>query len=108
MRAIPPAARRVLRVGPTEAEKSHCVEVHKQAAQYAAKSGIKLSVEPLNRFECYFLNTARDADALVERVAEPNYGYLYDTFHFNIEEKRLTDAIRGDRAGNQPRPHLGK
>jgi D-psicose/D-tagatose/L-ribulose 3-epimerase len=27
-------------------------------------------------------------------VAEPNYGYLYDTFHFNIEEKNLTDAIR--------------
>ena len=81
-------------VGPTEVEKSHCVEVHKQAAQYAAKSGIKLSVEPLNRFECYFLNTARDAHALVERVAEPNYGYLYDTFHFNIEEKNLTDAIR--------------
>ena len=80
--------------GPTEVEKSHCVEVHKQAAQYAARSGIALSVEPLNRFECYFLNTASDAQALVERVDEPNYGYLYDTFHFNIEEKSLTKAIR--------------
>ena len=81
-------------VGPTEAEKSHCVEVHKRAAQYAAMSGIELSVEPLNRFECYFLNTARDAQALVDRVDEPNYGYLYDTFHFNIEEKSLPEAIR--------------
>ena len=81
-------------IGPTEAEKSHCVEVHKQAAQYAARSGIELSVEPLNRFECYFLNTARDAQALVKRVGEPNYGYLYDTFHFNIEEKSLPEAIR--------------
>ncbi len=80
--------------GPTEVEKSHCIEVHKQAAQYAARGGIALSVEPLNRFECYFLNTARDAQALVERVDEPNYGYLYDTFHFNIEEKSLTEAIR--------------
>ena len=80
--------------GPTEVEKSHCIEVHKQAAQYAARSGIALSVEPLNRFECYFLNTASDAQALVERVDEPNYGYLYDTFHFNIEEKSLTKAIR--------------
>ena len=44
-------------VGPTEVEKSHCVEVHKQAAQYAAKSGIKLSVEPLNRFEMLFPRT---------------------------------------------------
>ena len=81
-------------IGPTQAEKSHCVEVHKRAAQYAAMSGIQLSVEPLNRFECYFLNTARDAQALVDRVDEPNYGYLYDTFHFNIEEKSLPEAIR--------------
>ena len=81
-------------VGPTEAEKSRCVEVHKRAAQYAAMSGIELSIEPLNRFECYFLNTARDAQALVNRVGEPNYGYLYDTFHFNIEEKSLPEAIR--------------
>src|SRR5215467_3821792 len=40
-------------IGPTEAEKSHCVEVHKRAAQYAARSDIELSVEPLNSFECY-------------------------------------------------------
>jgi D-psicose/D-tagatose/L-ribulose 3-epimerase len=79
--------------GPTEDEKARCVDVHKQAAQHAAGSSITLSVEPLNRFECYFLNTARDAQALVRRVAEPNYGYLYDTFHFNIEEKSQPEAI---------------
>jgi D-psicose/D-tagatose/L-ribulose 3-epimerase len=79
--------------GPTADEKSRCVEVHKQAAQYARASHIALSVEPLNRFECYFLNTARDAEALVSRVDEPNYGYLYDTFHFNIEEKNQPGSI---------------
>lgn len=81
-------------IGPTETEKAHCAEVHKKAAQYAAKAGIALSVEPLNRFECYFLNTARDAKALVERVGETNYGYLYDTFHSHIEEKSQAGAIR--------------
>ncbi len=80
-------------IGATADEKDRVVEVHKAAAQYAAKSGIKLSVEPLNRFECYFLNTAADAAELVKRVDEPNYGYLYDTFHFNIEENSLTDVI---------------
>ena len=80
-------------VGATADEKDRVVEVHKEAARYAAKSGIKLSVEPLNRFECYFLNTAADAADLVTRVDEPNYGYLYDTFHFNIEENSLTDVI---------------
>ncbi|MGB3025551.1 sugar phosphate isomerase/epimerase family protein [Paradevosia shaoguanensis] len=79
--------------GPTEDEKSRCVEIHKQAAQYAGKAGVKLSVEPLNRFECYFLNTADAAAELVRRVDEPAYGYLYDTFHFNIEENSLPDAV---------------
>lgn len=79
--------------GPTEDEKKRCADVHKLAAQYAAKAGLKLSVEPLNRFECYFLNTARDSADLVARVNEPNYGYLYDTFHFHIEEKSQPAAI---------------
>jgi D-psicose/D-tagatose/L-ribulose 3-epimerase len=79
--------------GATETEKSFCVETHKHAAQYAARTGLKLSIEPLNRFECYFLNTAADAAALVKRVDEPNYGYLYDTFHCNIEENSITEVI---------------
>lgn len=80
--------------GPTEEEKVRCAEVHKQAAQYAARSNLALSVEPLNRFECYFMNTAASGLDMFERVGEPNYGYLYDTFHFNIEEKSQPDAIR--------------
>ncbi len=79
--------------GPTEDEVKHCVDVHQQAAAYAAPLGITLSVEPLNRFECYFLNSARQAADLVKRVGATNYGYLYDTFHFNIEEDSITSVI---------------
>jgi len=78
---------------PTEKERNGIVEVHKKAAQYAAKAGIKIAVEPLNRFECYALNTAGDAAEIVKRVAEPNYGFLYDTFHANIEEKDPVGVI---------------
>ena len=78
---------------PTEEELDGIVEVHKAAAKYAANANIKLSVEPLNRFECYALNTAEASAKLVRRVAEPNYGYLYDTFHANIEEKDPVGVI---------------
>lgn len=78
---------------PTDEEKSGAVEVHKHAARYAAQKDIKLSVEPLNRFECYLLNTVADAAAIVDAVAEPNYGLLYDTFHANIEEKDPVGVI---------------
>lgn len=78
---------------PTAEERANLVEVHKQAAAYAAKSGIKLSIEPLNRFECYVLNTVADAAAIVRAVGAANYGLLYDTFHCNIEEKDPVGVI---------------
>ena len=54
---------------------------------------IKLSVEPLNRFECYVLNTVADSADVVRAVSAPNYGLLYDTFHANIEEKDPVGVI---------------
>lgn len=79
--------------GPTADEVKWCAEVHKQAAHYAAKAGITLAVEPLNRFECYFLNTMEQATELTRLVDEPNYGYLFDTFHTNIEENDVPALI---------------
>ena len=78
---------------PTSEERANIAEVHKQAAQYAAPKGIKLAVEPLNRFECYALNTVADAADIVQQVGEANYGLLYDTFHANIEEKDPVGVI---------------
>ena len=78
---------------PTAEERAGIAEVHKQAARHAARRGIEVSVEPLNRFECYALNTVADAAALVRAVDEPNYGLLYDTFHANIEEKDPVGVI---------------
>ena len=69
------------------------MSVHKDAAAYAARHNIKLSVEPLNRFECYVLNTVADSADVVRQVSEPNYGLLYDTFHANIEEKDPVGVI---------------
>lgn len=93
--------------GPTASEKSWCAETHKAAARHAAAAGVALSIEPLNRFECYFLNTTKDAAALVAAVDEPNYGYLFDTFHSNIEEKSLPGAIR-DTAGAFNHVHISE
>jgi D-psicose/D-tagatose/L-ribulose 3-epimerase len=78
---------------PTAAERDRLVEVHGQAADHAAAAGIRLAVEPLNRFECYVLNTVADAAEIVRRVDRPNYGLLYDTFHANIEEKDPVGVI---------------
>jgi D-psicose/D-tagatose/L-ribulose 3-epimerase len=91
--------------GPTADEVKWCAEVHKEAARYAAQAGITLAVEPLNRFECYFLNTMEQATALAKAVDEPNYGYLFDTFHTNIEENDVPELI-GRTIGSIAHVHI--
>jgi D-psicose/D-tagatose/L-ribulose 3-epimerase len=62
-------------------------------ASAATRHNVKLSLEALNRFECYVLNTVADAADIVRKVGAPNYGLLYDTFHANIEEKDPVGVI---------------
>ena len=66
----------------------------KALAKYAGDRGVALCVEPLNRFETSFLNLAEQAIEVVDRVDHPACGILLDTFHMNIEEKSIGDAIR--------------
>jgi D-psicose/D-tagatose/L-ribulose 3-epimerase len=73
--------------GPSEAELERCAGVHRQVAQKARDAGLICAFEPLNRFECYLLNTCEQTSAYLERLGEPGFGILYDTFHANIEEK---------------------
>ena len=77
----------------TKQEHQRGVSFHRRAGDHAAKKNVRFAVEALNRFECYFLNTATQAADLIKRVGAPNVGYLYDTFHFNIEEDSITDVI---------------
>ncbi|MSR31683.1 MAG: sugar phosphate isomerase/epimerase [Gemmataceae bacterium] len=79
--------------GPTADEKKHAVEVLRQAADFAQQVNVKMAIEYLNRFECYFLTTAQDAKNLVREVNHPWFRTMYDTFHANIEEKCITQAI---------------
>ncbi len=73
--------------GPTEAELSRCADVHRAVAQKTRDAGLICALEPLNRFECYLLNTCEQTSAYLDRLGESNFGILYDTFHANIEEK---------------------
>ncbi len=64
------------------------------AALRAQKRGVCLCVEPLNRFETYFLNTLEDAARLVHDIGAPNVKIHFDTFHSNIEEQHPAEALR--------------
>ncbi|MEM7021697.1 MAG: sugar phosphate isomerase/epimerase family protein [Pseudomonadota bacterium] len=101
--------------GPTAEETAWAIEVHRDAADQAAAVGLTLAIEPLNRFECYFLNTMADSKAYALKVDRPNFGVLYDTFHANIEEKdpigciaETADVIRHVHISENDRGTPGK
>ena len=66
----------------------------KQLVKKAEEYGITYAVEAVNRFEGVILNTAKEAVEYVKAVDSPNLGILLDTYHMNIEENNIGDAIR--------------
>jgi D-psicose/D-tagatose/L-ribulose 3-epimerase len=60
----------------------------------AADHDVTLCLEPLNRFETSFINLTEQAIEIIDRVDHPACQLLLDTFHMNIEERSLGDAIR--------------
>jgi D-psicose/D-tagatose/L-ribulose 3-epimerase len=66
----------------------------RELAAVAGDHGVTLCVEPLNRFETSFINLAEQAIEVIDRVDHPACQIMLDTFHMNIEEKSLGDAIR--------------
>ena len=70
------------------------VECYQSLGPVLERYSVTIAIEPLNRFETYFLNTAADAAALCDQIDHPNVGILFDTFHANIEEKSIGQAYR--------------
>ena len=77
----------------TEEEWALAVSGTKEIAELAEEHGVTLAIEPLNRFETYFINIAADAVKFAKDVDSPNVKVMLDTFHMNIEEKSFYDAI---------------
>jgi D-psicose/D-tagatose/L-ribulose 3-epimerase len=77
-----------------DAQRALAVESLKRLAEHAAQRGVRLAVEPLNRFETDLVNTTEQALELLDRVGADGVGILLDTFHMNIDEKSIGDAIR--------------
>jgi len=66
----------------------------KECADYAQKAGIELTLEAINRYETNFLTTAEEADELIREIGSDTIGLHLDTFHMNIEEVSIEEAIK--------------
>ncbi|HEY1120779.1 MAG TPA: sugar phosphate isomerase/epimerase [Haloferula sp.] len=80
--------------GPTTDEWKRAADVHREVAEYAQQANVKLVIEWLNRFECYFITTMAQGADYAALVNHPNFTTMFDTFHANIEEKDPAATLR--------------
>jgi D-psicose/D-tagatose/L-ribulose 3-epimerase len=78
----------------TKEEWQWAVENMYALAEHAKQFNIKLGLEYLNRFESYLVSCAEELLHLVQAVNHPNCQLMFDTFHANIEEKNIGEAIK--------------
>jgi len=79
----------------------------RKAIKAAEDNNVFFCMEVVNRFEQYLLNTCDEAIVYVDAVGSPNAKILLDTFHMNIEENFIGEAIEkaGDKLGHL---HIGE
>lgn len=89
------------RVHYTEEGRANAVSAVRRVARRAADEGVTLGLEVVNRYESNLLNTAEQAVAFLSEVNEPNVKVHLDSYHMNIEERSLRQAVLacGDELG---------
>lgn len=80
--------------GPSALERKRGIAFHRKAGDHAARKNVRLALEALNRFECYFLTTMQQLALYLDEVDHPAVSGMYDTFHANIEEADPIAAIK--------------
>ncbi|MBL7198934.1 MAG: sugar phosphate isomerase/epimerase [Anaerolineae bacterium] len=73
------------------------VEALQHCSSAAAPHGVRLVLEPINRYETTLINRIAECMELIDVVGADNFGLLPDTFHMNIEEPSIAESLR--RAG---------
>ena len=69
------------------------IDCLRKCTKFAKEYNIKLTLEPVNRYESNFINTLNEGIEFIKRVGASNLGLLADTFHMNIEEISIYDSI---------------
>jgi 5-keto-L-gluconate epimerase len=81
--------------------RSAALEALGECCRAAAGAGVTMLLEPLNRYECDYLNRVEDVLGVIDELKVDNLKVLADTFHMNIEEADISASLK--LAG----PHLG-
>ena len=78
---------------PNDDEWNWAVDAFRAIGEVLDANQMTLSIEPVNRSETFFLRTAKDTALLCEAIDHPRIGVTIDTFHANIEESNIPNAV---------------
>jgi sugar phosphate isomerase/epimerase len=90
---VPGTVGKVVPDGSPEEEWKWLVDATRECFTHAKKVGVKIAIEPLNRFETYIFNRGEQALALADAVS-PECGVCLDAYHIHMEEFDVEEAIR--------------
>ncbi|MFN2222826.1 MAG: sugar phosphate isomerase/epimerase family protein, partial [Candidatus Promineifilaceae bacterium] len=93
MTIVPATVGKIVPDGTPEEEWEWAVGSMREIYGHAMKEGVKLAVEPINRFETYFCSRANQAIALAKATG-PECGICLDAFHINMEEPDPFESVR--------------
>lgn len=79
---------------PLEVEDRLAVALLQELGPHAQANGVKLLLEPLNRYEQHYLKRLRDGVRVIEAADAPGVALLADLFHMHIEEPNSPQALR--------------
>lgn len=90
---LPSGETRLAPIGTRAEEWAWSVAAIQGAAREAERLGVKISIEPLNRYEAYLVTNADEALAYVAAVDSPWVGMTLDLFHAHLEEPDIRKAV---------------
>jgi sugar phosphate isomerase/epimerase len=79
---------------PSAQAREWMMQALRECAEAADTLGVRLALEPLNRYESPLVNTVAEALSIIDEVGADSLGLLPDTFHMNIEEQSIEESIR--------------
>jgi len=91
---LPSGETRLAPIASQDEEWAWSVAAMQRAAREAERVGVRISIEPINRYEAYLVTNAADATAYVDAVGSPWVGMTLDLFHANLEEANIVASIR--------------
>lgn len=77
----------------SQRNRNHFITILSEIADFAGERSVSIAIEPINRYENDFMNTASEVMEVIDDISSKNIGLLLDTFHMNIEESSIEKTI---------------